>query len=86
MVAYCRKDCEWDRPKVLDAIEAAKKENLINQAGNENPSTETFSTFSSQLSSDFCPMLCVSTFMEGDKAPCTLEMMINHSKQQMGNS
>ena len=24
MVAYCRKDCEWDRPKVLDVIEAAK--------------------------------------------------------------
>ena len=26
VVAYCRKDCEWDRPRVLDDIEAAIKE------------------------------------------------------------
>ena len=36
MVAYCREDYEWDRPKILDVIEAAKKENLINQAGKDN--------------------------------------------------
>ena len=24
VVAYCRKDCECDRPKVVDVIEAAK--------------------------------------------------------------
>ena len=35
MVAHFRKDYEWERPKVLDIIEAAKKENLINQSGKD---------------------------------------------------
>ena len=55
-----------------------------------SPSTETFLTFlkfqyqnclKTFLAKNFCvPMFCTCTLMESEKAPCTLEMMINLSK------
>ena len=36
VVAHWREDYEWDRPKVLGIIEAAKTEHLVNQVGKDN--------------------------------------------------
>ena len=36
MVAHCQKGYEWDRSKVVDVFEVAKKENVIDQAGKDN--------------------------------------------------